>query len=264
VADPVRDRRLQPTSFDCRADEATASGTAVRAQLIAGHFAGWTSSTVSGATPSVSPKCWSRWRSTQPCMERPRKGSGPRRYVRLLSLQNNGSAAHAPSKPPAPRDSGLLQDVGSSEQNARPRRSTGVLRRSPFRADASRRRRDSRLVCVWHVLFLSCWALGAIAPTTLAVTWSCNSKTLRHDTVASGVNDAAAMFGDHREHDRQVILQVADGPRLVGPHQGAVASNVSGENCCQPAGNRRFFRLTFASIPFVCLVYLAQVRSLYV
>src|SRR5262245_4167335 len=34
-----------------------------------------------------------------------------------------------------------------------------------------------------------------------------------------------------------MILQVANSTRLVSTHQGAIASNVSGYNCRQPAGN---------------------------
>src|SRR5262245_61302585 len=38
-----------------------------------------------------------------------------------------------------------------------------------------------------------------------------------------------------------MILQVTDGACLVGAHQRAIASNVSGKNCRQPAENLRIF-----------------------
>src|SRR5262245_40685327 len=46
---------------------------------------------------------------------------------------------------------------------------------------------------------------------------------------------------DHRKHDGKVILQVADGPRLVGSHQGAIANNVGRKNCRQSADDSRIF-----------------------
>ena len=60
---------------------------------------------------------------------------------------------------------------------------------------------------------------------------------LGEDAVAGRVDDAAAVLGDHRQHDRLMRLEVADGTRLVSAHQRAVAGDVGGEDCGQPALN---------------------------
>jgi hypothetical protein len=60
---------------------------------------------------------------------------------------------------------------------------------------------------------------------------------LCEDPIASGVNDAAAVLFDHGEYDGMMHFEVANGARLVGPHQRAVSSNVGRKNCCRPAGN---------------------------
>src|SRR5262245_13737806 len=57
----------------------------------------------------------------------------------------------------------------------------------------------------------------------------------------AGVDHPTMVARDHRKHDGKVILQVADGPRLVGPHQGAIANNVGRKNCRQSADNSRIF-----------------------
>jgi hypothetical protein len=50
----------------------------------------------------VAPKCLSRWRRTQPCIEE-------RRLCRAC-----------PAKPPAPRDRGLLEDIGREPRSKTP------------------------------------------------------------------------------------------------------------------------------------------------
>src|SRR5262245_6815351 len=64
-----------------------------------------------------------------------------------------------------------------------------------------------------------------------------DTAELSKDPVAGGVDHTTMVARDHWKYDRQVILQVADGPRLVGRHQRAIAGNVSSDNCRQPAGN---------------------------
>jgi hypothetical protein len=68
-----------------------------------------------------------------------------------------------------------------------------------------------------------------------------HAAKLRQDAIAGGIDHATAMTRDHWKHERQKILQVTDGLGFVGPDQSAVASDVGGENCRQPAGNHYSF-----------------------
>ena len=60
---------------------------------------------------------------------------------------------------------------------------------------------------------------------------------LGEDAVAGRVDDAAAVLADHRQDDRLVRLEVADGRVFVSAHERAVAGDVGGEDGGQPALN---------------------------
>src|SRR5262245_18126313 len=61
-----------------------------------------------------------------------------------------------------------------------------------------------------------------------------DASELSEDVIASGINHAPAMARDHVKNGRQMILQVTDGPGLIGPQQCAVVGNIG----CRIAANR--------------------------
>src|SRR5262245_18952761 len=65
---------------------------------------------------------------------------------------------------------------------------------------------------------------------------------LRQDAITGGVDHAIMVARDHRKHDGEVILQVPDGPRLVGPPLSRYSQQC---RAARIAANRReslFFR----------------------
>jgi len=60
-------------------------------------------------------------------------------------------------------------------------------------------------------------------------------RELRKNPVAGGVDDAAAVFGDHGKYDGLMLLETANRVGFVRTHEGAVSSDVGRKNCCQPA-----------------------------
>ena len=59
---------------------------------------------------------------------------------------------------------------------------------------------------------------------------------LGQDAVTSCVDDAAAERADHGQYDRLMALEIPHRAGLVRAHQRAVAGDVSGQDCCKPAG----------------------------
>src|SRR5215467_9357462 len=71
-----------------------------------------------------------------------------------------------------------------------------------------------------------------------------------HDTcelgeypISGGVDDAPLELSDHRKHHSLVTLEVSDRARLVPAHQGAIASDVRRQDCCE------FARLRHGGLP---------------
>src|SRR5262245_11158039 len=64
-----------------------------------------------------------------------------------------------------------------------------------------------------------------------------DAAKLRHDTVTSGVNEAAAVLRDHGEYDSLMLLETANRAGFICTHEGAISSDIGRKYCRQPAGS---------------------------
>jgi hypothetical protein len=62
-----------------------------------------------------------------------------------------------------------------------------------------------------------------------------DAAELGEDAVAGSVDDAPAVFANHRKNNALMGFEIGDRPRLIGAHKGAVADNIGGQDGSQSA-----------------------------